>query len=150
MTWTINHRNYLNGSKSWLYGVILNAPWTYSSWSTLTSIEPRLHLGFSTLVTLTFSLALVPRRSMCLHPWFDQLTPTLIINTSFIWTYDVHKRGQLSLLDHHTRSHMLNHIGFALSTCSTLSILVRPLIMLASKPPKPTRELSISPFIAHT
>jgi hypothetical protein len=36
----------------------------------------------------------------------------------------------------------LNPVSFALSTCSTLSTLVSPLIGLSSKPPKPTRELS--------
>jgi hypothetical protein len=37
---------------------------------------------------------------------------------------------------------VLNPVSFALSTCSTLSTLVSPLIGLSSKPPKPTRELS--------
>jgi hypothetical protein len=37
----------------------------------------------------------------------------------------------------------LNPVSFALSTCSTLSTLVCPLIGLSSKPPKPTRELSL-------
>jgi hypothetical protein len=38
----------------------------------------------------------------------------------------------------------LNPVSFALSTCSTLSTLVSPLIGLSSKPPKPRRELSAS------
>jgi hypothetical protein len=38
---------------------------------------------------------------------------------------------------------VLNPVSFALSTYSTLSTLVSPLIGLSSKPPKPTRELSI-------
>jgi hypothetical protein len=37
---------------------------------------------------------------------------------------------------------MLNPVSFVLSICSTLSTLVRPLIGLSSKPPKPIRELS--------
>jgi hypothetical protein len=37
---------------------------------------------------------------------------------------------------------VLNPVSFALSTCSTLSTLVSPLIGLSSKPPKPRRELS--------
>jgi hypothetical protein len=36
----------------------------------------------------------------------------------------------------------LNPVSFALSTWSTLSTLVSPLIGLSSKPPKPRRELS--------
>jgi hypothetical protein len=36
----------------------------------------------------------------------------------------------------------LNPVSFALSSCSTLSTPVSPLIGLTSKPPKPTRELS--------
>jgi hypothetical protein len=47
-------------------------------------------------------------------------------------------------LDHHTCSLVLNPVSFALSTCSTLSTLVSPLIGLSSKPPKPRRELSVS------
>jgi hypothetical protein len=42
---------------------------------------------------------------------------------------------------------MLNHISFALNTCSTLNTHISPLIVLSSKPPKHTRELSISPFL---
>jgi hypothetical protein len=39
---------------------------------------------------------------------------------------------------------VLNPVSFALSTYSTFSTLVSPLIGLSSKPPKPTRELSVS------
>jgi hypothetical protein len=38
---------------------------------------------------------------------------------------------------------MLNPVSFALSTCSTLSTHVSPLIGLSSKPPKSTKELSL-------
>jgi hypothetical protein len=37
---------------------------------------------------------------------------------------------------------MLNPVSFALSTYSTLSTPISPLIGLSSKPPKPTREIS--------
>jgi hypothetical protein len=40
-------------------------------------------------------------------------------------------------LDHHTYSLMLNPVSFALSTCSTLSTLVSPLIGLSSKHQNP-------------
>jgi hypothetical protein len=39
----------------------------------------------------------------------------------------------------------LNPVSFPFSTCSTLSKRVSPLIGLSSKPPKPTRELSVIP-----
>jgi hypothetical protein len=52
------------------------------------------------------------------------------------------------LLDHYTWLLVLNHVSFVVSTCSTLSYTyVSMLIGLSSKPPKPTRELSISPFL---
>jgi hypothetical protein len=38
---------------------------------------------------------------------------------------------------------VLNPVSFALSTYATLSTHVSPLIGLSSKPPKPTRELSV-------
>jgi hypothetical protein len=57
-------------------------------------------------------------------------------------TCDVHYLYIIQSLDHHTWSLVLNPVCFALSTCSTLSTLVSPLIGLSSKPPKPTRELS--------
>jgi hypothetical protein len=40
-------------------------------------------------------------------------------------------------LDHHTCSLVLNPVSFALSTCSTLSTLVSPLIGLSSKHQNP-------------
>jgi hypothetical protein len=41
----------------------------------------------------------------------------------------------------------LNSTSFTLRTCTTLNTHVNPLIGLSTKPPKPTREISISPFL---
>jgi hypothetical protein len=154
MTKTINHRNYLNVSKSCPYVAIHTAPWPSSADQPCLLQSLFFTMALGTLVTLTFSLALISRRSTCLRPWFDQLTPNhahrLSHNqcSSFILTCDVHKHGQLNLLDPHTWSHMLNPISFAISTYSTLNALVRLLIVLASKPSRPTREISL--ILLHT
>jgi hypothetical protein len=48
-------------------------------------------------------------------------------------TCDVHYVSIIQFLDHHTCSLVLNPVDFTLSTCSTLSTLVSPLIELSSK-----------------
>jgi hypothetical protein len=48
-------------------------------------------------------------------------------------TCDVHYVSIIQFLDHHICSLALNPVGFTLSTCSTLSTLVSPLIELSSK-----------------
>jgi hypothetical protein len=48
-------------------------------------------------------------------------------------TCDVHYVSIIQFLDHHICSLVLNLVDFTLSTCSTLSTLVSPLIELSSK-----------------
>jgi hypothetical protein len=50
-------------------------------------------------------------------------------------------------VDHHICVHVLNFLVFSLSTYSILNTLVIPLIVVSSKTPKPTRELSTMPTI---
>jgi hypothetical protein len=96
MTWTINPRNFLNGSKSYPYVVILDAPWLFSTWPTLTSCKPSSsHQALGTSVFLTFSHALGPLKFFFHH--FDQLSPSYAhrvphsLCSSFNFTCDVHR-----------------------------------------------------------
>jgi hypothetical protein len=79
---------------------------------------------------------LVPRSFSCLRPWLDQLSPSYAPEYHFCnvqLTCDVHYVSIIQFLDHHICSLVLNPVGFTLSTCSTLSTLVSPLIELSSK-----------------
>jgi hypothetical protein len=79
---------------------------------------------------------LVPRSSSCLRPWLDQLSPSYAPEYHFCnihLTCDVHHVSIIQFLDHHICSLVLNPVRFTLSTCSTLSTLVSPLIELSSK-----------------
>jgi hypothetical protein len=79
---------------------------------------------------------LVPRSFSCLRPWLDQLSPSYAPESHLCnvhLTCDVHYVSVIQFLDHHICSLVLNPIGFTLSTCSTLSTLVSPLIELSSK-----------------
>ena len=79
---------------------------------------------------------LVPRSSSCLRPWLDQLSPSYAPESHFCnvhLTCDVHYVSIIQFLDHHICSLVLNPVDFTLSTCSTLSTLVSPLIELSSK-----------------
>jgi hypothetical protein len=79
---------------------------------------------------------LVPQSSSCLCPWLDQLSPSYAPEYHFCnihLTCDVHHVSIIQFLDHHICSLVLNPVRFTLSTCSTLSTLVSPLIELSSK-----------------
>jgi hypothetical protein len=51
-------------------------------------------------------------------------------------------------VDHHTCLHVLNLLVFSLRTCPTHNTLIRPLIVLSSKTPKPIRDLSIFEYVS--
>jgi hypothetical protein len=79
---------------------------------------------------------LVPQSFSCLRPWLDQLSPSYAPESHLCnvhLTCDVYYVSIIQFLDHHICSLVLNPIGFTLSTCSTLSTLVSPLIELSSK-----------------
>jgi hypothetical protein len=79
---------------------------------------------------------LVPRSSSCLRPWLDQLSPSYAPEFHFCnvhVTCDVHYVSIIQFLGHPICSLVLNPVRFTLSTCSTLSTLVSPLIELSSK-----------------
>jgi hypothetical protein len=63
------------------------------------------------------------------HPWMVLYCPQSIVSSAYV--------------DNHTCVDVLSVIRFSLSTCSTLNTSVRPLIVLPSKIPKPTWDLSI-------
>jgi hypothetical protein len=77
---------------------------------------------------LEASLASVLGLISCLRATHPSLT---LCNVHL--TCDVHYVSIIQFLDHHTCSLVLNPVDFTLSTCSTLSILVSPLIELSSK-----------------
>ena len=92
---------------------------------------------------------LVPRSSSCLRPWLDQLSPSYAPESHFCnvhLTCDVHYVSIIQFLDHHICSLVLNPVGFTLSTCSTLSTLVSPLIELSSKHQNSQESFQSPPF----
>ena len=77
----------------------------------------------------------------CLRATYPSLT---LCNVHL--TCDVHYVSIIQFLDHHICSLVLNPVGFTLSTCSTLSTLVSPLIELSSKHQNSQESFQSPPF----
>jgi hypothetical protein len=118
-------------------------------WCTITLLNS-INLDFTSLLLHPLALGSwspwpspvhsVPRSSSCLHPWLDRLCLSYAHQVSL-------KQCSLSIdKSVFGPSHLftcVNPVSFALSTCSTLSTLVSPLIGLSSKHQNPQESFQL-------